>query len=148
MLLNEPAEREDEETWARLTMERCFAGYSEADAVYDWRGETIFMQHLPSTLLEEITERLVQGLHPEQIILFGSHAYGQPSEASDIDLLVIVADSHEPRHRRACQAYKCLRGLTAPTEVLVLTRREIAQAATVPTSFVNQALQRGRVLYG
>jgi predicted nucleotidyltransferase len=113
-----------------------------------WRGKTTFMQHIPSTLLEEITKRLVQGLHPEQIILFGSHAYGQPSEASDIDLLVIVADSHEPRHRRARQAYTCLRGLTAPTEVLVLTRREIAQAATVPTSFVSQALQHGRVLYG
>jgi len=102
----------------------------------------------PSALLEEITKRLVQGLHPEQIILFGSHAYGQPSEASDIDLLVIVADSNEPRHHRARQAYMCLRGLTAPTEVRVLTRREIAQAATVPTSFVHQALQRGRVLYG
>ncbi len=106
------------------------------------------MQHIPPALLEEITKRLVQGLHPEQIILFGSHAYGQPSDASDIDLLVIVADSDEPRHRRARQAYTCLRGLTAPTEVLVLTRREIAQAATVPTSFVRQALQRGRVLYG
>src|SRR5262245_36375279 len=89
-----------------------------------WREGPIFMQHLPSTLREEITKRLVQGLHPEQIILFGSHAYGQPSEASDIDLLVIVADSHEPRHRRARQAYTCLRGLIAPTEVLVLTRRE------------------------
>ena len=84
------------------------------------------MKQIPSALLEEITRRLVQGLHPEQIILFGSHAYGQPSEASDIDLLIIVSASDEPRHRRARQAYKCLRGLTAPTEVIVLTRHEVA----------------------
>ena len=64
-----------------------------------------------------------------------------------IDLLVIVADSQERRHHRARQAYMCLRGLTAPTEVSALTRREIAQAATVPTSVVHQALQHGRVLY-
>jgi len=35
ILLNEPTEREDEETWARLTAEQFFAGYSAADAVYD-----------------------------------------------------------------------------------------------------------------
>jgi predicted nucleotidyltransferase len=106
------------------------------------------MKQIPAELLDEITRRLIQGLHPEQIILFGSHAYGQPSDASDIDLLIIVSDSDEPRHRRARRAYKCLRGLTAPTEVIVLTRHEAAQAATVPASFVNHALQRGRVLYG
>src|SRR5437868_2942364 len=35
ILLNEPTEREDEEAWARLTAEQFFAGYSEADAIYD-----------------------------------------------------------------------------------------------------------------
>jgi hypothetical protein len=28
-------QREDEEAWTRLTVEQFFAGYSEADAVYD-----------------------------------------------------------------------------------------------------------------
>jgi len=35
ILLNEPTEKEDEEVWARFTAEQFFAGYSEADAVYD-----------------------------------------------------------------------------------------------------------------
>jgi hypothetical protein len=35
ILLSEPTEREDEEAWTRLTAEQFFAGYSEADAVYD-----------------------------------------------------------------------------------------------------------------
>jgi len=35
ILLNEPTEREDEEAWTRLTAEQFFAGYSEADAVYE-----------------------------------------------------------------------------------------------------------------
>ena len=35
ILLNEPIKREDQEVWARLTAEQFFAGYSEADAVYD-----------------------------------------------------------------------------------------------------------------
>jgi uncharacterized protein len=106
------------------------------------------MKQLSSELLAEIVQRLVQGLQPEQVILFGSHAYGEPNEDSDIDLLVIVADSDEPRYRRARQAYGYLWGLTAPTEVFVLTVQEVEESATVPASLVSQALQKGRVLYG
>jgi uncharacterized protein len=105
------------------------------------------MKHLSTELLKAIVERLVQGLQPEKVILFGSHAYGEPNDDSDIDILVIVSDSDEPRHQRASQAYSSLWGLTAPTEILVLTRREVEKSATVATSLVSQALERGRVLY-
>jgi len=79
------------------------------------------MKHIPAELLEDIVRRLVDGLHPEKIILFGSHAYGEPDEASDIDLLIVVSESDEPRHHRARKAYGCLWGFTAPTELVVLT---------------------------
>jgi len=106
------------------------------------------MKHLSVELLEEIVRRLVDGLHPEEIILFGSHAYGHPTETSDIDLLVVVADSDEPRYRRASKAYSLMWGLSAPTEFLVMTRQELEQSATVSGSLANQALQKGKVLYG
>ena len=106
------------------------------------------MKHIPAELLEDIVRRLVEGLRPERIILFGSHAYGKPDEMSDIDLLIVVSESDEPRHHRARKAYRCLRGLTAPTELIVLTRQEVAQAVKVPTSLVNRAVHQGRVLYG
>ncbi len=32
---------------------------------------------------------LVEQFHPEQVILFGSYAYGNPDEHSDVDLLVV-----------------------------------------------------------
>jgi predicted nucleotidyltransferase len=32
---------------------------------------------------------LVEQFHPEQVILFGSYAYGTPDEHSDVDLLVV-----------------------------------------------------------
>ena len=37
---------------------------------------------------DEIVERL-RPLNPEKIILFGSYAYGKPTEDSDIDLCII-----------------------------------------------------------
>src|ERR1043166_2915107 len=39
--------------------------------------------------LEPYLRAIVQKVHPEKIILFGSYAYGQPTEHSDFDLLVI-----------------------------------------------------------
>jgi len=48
------------------------------------------MAKLDEALLNEMTKRLVQTFHPDKVILFGSHAWGTPSEASDIDLYVIV----------------------------------------------------------
>ena len=39
------------------------------------------MRHdIPKKSVEEIVHRLVEGLQPEQIILFGSYAYGHPTE--------------------------------------------------------------------
>jgi len=106
------------------------------------------MQSLSSELLDEIVNRLVQRLQPEQVILFGSHAYGEPTEDSDIDLLVIIAQSNEPRYRRARQAYKALRGLGIAKDVIVMTREEAEQQANVPHSIASQAFRLGKVLYG
>jgi hypothetical protein len=106
------------------------------------------MKKIPEGLLEEIVERLKEGLHPDKIILFGSHAYGKPNDDSDIDLLIVLPESDEPGYRRARKAYGCLWGLTAPAEFVVATQQEIERASRVPASLLNQAVQRGKVLYG
>jgi predicted nucleotidyltransferase len=106
------------------------------------------MKQLTTDLLDRITQKLVVTLNPEQIILFGSYAYGDPTEDSDVDLLVIVSQSDEPRYRRARQAYKVLRGIGIPKDILVMTRAEVERKANVPSSLINQVLSQGKVLYG
>jgi uncharacterized protein len=106
------------------------------------------MKLLTPELLEQITKRLVAAMKPEQIILFGSYAYGEPTEDSDVDLLVIVSQSDEPRYRRARGGYKALRGLGIPKDILVMTRSEVEQPTTVTSVFVSQVLRQGKVLYG
>ena len=46
------------------------------------------------SVIDDILEKLVANYAPEKVILFGSHAYGQPGSDSDIDLL-IVKDTNE-----------------------------------------------------
>ena len=46
-------------------------------------------------LTEDLTRQLVERLKktdPFKIILFGSHAYGEPGPGSDVDLLVVTED--------------------------------------------------------
>jgi uncharacterized protein len=107
-----------------------------------------FMEELTTDLLDRITQNLVSSLKPEQIILFGSYAYGEPNEDSDVDLLVIVSQSDEPRYRRARQAYKALRGFGIATDAIVMTKEEVKRKMNVHSSLVHRAIHDGRILYG
>jgi predicted nucleotidyltransferase len=101
-------------------------------------------------VLDEMVERLVEGLGPEQIILFGSRAWDQPDESSDVDLLVVMPDSASAIRpaERARRAYRCLRGIDVPTDLLVKTRAEVERFRHVPGSLEAEILRRGKVLYG
>ena len=106
------------------------------------------MQQVTSELLGQITQKLAVALNPEQIILFGSYAYGEPNEDSDIDLMVIVSHSDEPRYRRSRPAYRALRGIRIPTDVIVVTREEVTRKINVKSSLISRVMHDGKVLYG
>lgn len=106
------------------------------------------MKTIPAELLQEITRRLVAEFEPEQIILFGSHAWGVPGDDSDVDLLVITTDSSDRPAQRSTRAYRTLRGLMVPADVIVKTRAEVNRYRHVRASLEGEALERGRVLYG
>lgn len=101
-----------------------------------------------SRKIPEITRRLVAEFAPEQIILFGSHAWGHPDENSDVDLLVVVSESDQPPTRRAARAYGCLREIPVPLDILVKTREEVERNRHLPASLIHEVLARGRVVYG
>jgi len=106
------------------------------------------MKTISENLLQEITQRLVVDLKPEKVILFGSHAWGQPNDDSDLDLLVIVAESNEPPAKRATRAHRSLIGLMVPMDILVRTRAEVERHSRVYASLISEILERGKVLYG
>lgn len=100
---------------------------------------------------ESLTEgirRIAIALNPEKIYLFGSHAWGIPTPDSDIDLFVIVKESEQPAYRRSREAYRSLRGLREPFEVIVRTVSEVEKSRTVASSLVKKVLEQGKLLYG
>ena len=106
------------------------------------------MKTVSQDLLNEVTRRLAAEFKLEQVWLFGSYAWGQPDEESDLDLLVVVPESNESPVRRAQRAHRCLRGLTMAKDVLVKTRAELERFRHVPASLEAEILERGRLIYG
>ena len=103
---------------------------------------------LTTELLESIKERLVAEFQPEQIWLFGSHAWGNPGDESDVDLMVILPESHERPIRRDQRAQRCLGRLPVSADVLVRTRQEVNRVRDLRGSLTHDVLSRGRKLYG
>jgi len=90
----------------------------------------------------------VEGYCPLKVILFGSHAYGEPSDDSDIDLL-IVKDTAE----RFIDRWVAVQELIAdserrtPVEPIVVTPEELHQRLTRGDQFFQEIVVKGKVLY-
>ena len=106
------------------------------------------MKVLDANLLLQATQRLVAEFQPDEVWLYGSHAWGTPHDDSDVDLLVVVPHSDESPIRRSQRAHRSLRGLRMPKDVLVETRQEVDRVKGLKTSLENVILSRGRRLYG
>jgi len=106
------------------------------------------MKTIPQDLLDKAVDRLKAEFQPEEIYLFGSHAWGTPNQDSDIDLMVIVPQSNERPIRRDQRAQRCLGRLPISADVLVRTRGEVNRVRDVHGSLTHDVLCKGRKLYG
>ena len=98
--------------------------------------------------IQAVVRRIVEGYAPDQIILFGSYAYGTPTEHSDLDLLIIKKDAEAKRAERAIAVRTLLWGTDAPAmDILIRTPSEMARAAGIFQSVETIAEQQGRLLY-
>jgi hypothetical protein len=74
---------------------------------------------------------LVEQFHPEQVILFGSYANGNPDEHSDVDLLVVknMGKSSVSERRDILKAWRPIRWSTKslPFELLLVSPAEHEQ---------------------
>lgn len=99
-----------------------------------------------SELLAEITRRIRAVSDPQQIILFGSYARGEPGPGSDLDLLVIK-DQVDSTRAEAARIYRALADLTAPVDVVVVRTAYVQRYGDLVGTVVRPALRDGKVLY-
>lgn len=97
--------------------------------------------------INTIKDRLVKAYHPLKIYLFGSYAWGTPTEDSDLDLLIIVSRSTKHSYERAVKGYHALREMTIPKDILVFTKKEFEERSSDVTTLCYKAKHEGKILY-
>jgi predicted nucleotidyltransferase len=101
-------------------------------------------------LLRRMVAVIVEEVEPEQVYLFGSHARGDATERSDVDLLVVERDSFGPersRRKEAGRLYRVLAHFGVPKDILVYTAEEVERRRDGRNNVVARALREGRLLY-
>ncbi len=106
------------------------------------------MKEISTELLDEITKRLAESIHPERIYLFGSHAAGNADDDSDVDLLVVVRDTDKSTREITIEGRKSLRDLQIPLDLIVCTESQFNRYGQVKNTIMNEALCEGRIVYG
>jgi uncharacterized protein len=110
---------------------------------------TTYLEPVTESHIQETIRRIVDAVHPEQIILFGSQADGTARPESDMDILVKIADCEMPAENRY-KAYmainNALRGIRVAFDILIYTDSEF-EARKNRYGIVNEAFTKGRSLY-
>lgn len=96
--------------------------------------------------IEELGRRVGLELHARRVVLFGSHAAGNPTDGSDVDLLV-VAETSLPPLKRYGLVRRMLADYPAAFDIVVKTPEEYERSRTVVNSIIYFAEKTGTVLY-
>jgi predicted nucleotidyltransferase len=99
---------------------------------------------VPMSAIRGFARRVAGQFRPEQIILFGSHAYGTPHADSDVDILVVM-----PARNRHDQAVKIRLAVPAPfpMDLIVRTPAKVRARLAEGESFLTEVVTKGKVLY-
>ena len=99
-------------------------------------------------IIENILQHLIDQYEPIQVILFGSHASGNPDVDSDIDLL-IIKETQESFIDRWYTVGSILVGThpSIPVDTLVLTPEELKKRVSMGDQFIVEILEKGKLLY-
>ena len=99
-------------------------------------------------LLSEVVENLISKYKPLSIILYGSYAYGNPTEDSDIDLF-ILKKTNKRRVDRFVQVKKIIYNPNnkIPISPLVYNPEELEERIRIGDDFIKEIYKKGTILY-
>ncbi|OGC07169.1 hypothetical protein A2526_03090 [candidate division WOR-1 bacterium RIFOXYD2_FULL_36_8] len=96
-------------------------------------------------LIRTIVDKSINRVKPQKVILFGSYAYGNPNNDSDVDLLFIknTKQSNLEKHRFVSSRIDHV----LPLDILVKTDFEVDKRLKMGDPFYKEIIKKGRVLY-
>ena len=105
--------------------------------------------------IQEATQRLVEAYDPVAIYLFGSYAWGEPNEDSDLDFMVVVSDKIKTdftylreKSKIVDEAFYKTDYLDFPVDILVNTESKFFSRSSHPSTLQFKILNEGKEIYG
>jgi len=98
-----------------------------------------------SSKIDDMCRQIVAKFDPKKIILFGSHANGQPNEDSDVDIMVVMPFEG----RNVDQAIEIRKNISVDIalDLMVRSPAEIADRLSKEDFFIREIINEGRILY-
>jgi predicted nucleotidyltransferase len=95
--------------------------------------------------IRAFARRIATEFGPTRIILFGSYAYGRPTEDSDVDLMVVMP--YRGHSVRKAAEIRLRIDAPLPLDLLVRSAAEMRWRYRQEEWFIREIVDKGRVLY-
>jgi len=96
--------------------------------------------------IRALAKIIAEKFDPDEIILFGSHAYGKPSPSSDVDLLVVM-NTPKGEVKTIFEISDSLPPLPFRVDIIVRSRSTIRKRKDAGDFFLREITQKGKALY-
>lgn len=93
---------------------------------------------------------IVDEVDPSRIVLFGSQARGDATDASDVDLLIVVDEPFENEKDRVetmTHLWRALSEIRGPKDLLVYSRDEVERWRDASNHVIARSRREGEVLH-
>ena len=96
--------------------------------------------------IRALAKLIAEKFQPEEIILFGSHAYGKAHAWSDVDLLVVM-DTPKGEMHAILEVADSLPDLPFSVDIVVRSRKVLEKRKRLGDWFLREITSKGKVLY-
>ncbi len=103
-------------------------------------------KRIPMRTIRALANHIAKKFDPEEIVLFGSHAYGKPEPWSDVDLLVVM-ETPKGEAETSLEIYRSLPRITFSLDIVVRSRGDIERRKELGDWFLIDITEKGKTLY-
>ena len=103
------------------------------------------MKKITRRTISVFANQIAKQFNPEKIILFGSYAYGNPTEDSDVDILVIMPFTGR-NPEKATEIWMATKP-KFPIDIMVRKPEELKKRIKMGDFFLREVVEKGKVLY-
>ena len=104
-------------------------------------------KRIPMRAIRAIAKHIAENFDPEEIILFGSHAYGNPTAWSDVDILVVMDTPKGAEFEKSLEIRRSLPVLNFGLDLVVRSRKVIERRKKLGDWFLVDVTEKGKILY-